>query len=209
LKTLLFDLDGTLSDPLLGIARSINHALSECGYNQRDEQHLAQYVGPPLDETFKILTGEPEEGIRRLVAVYRERYAEVGYSENTIYPEVPSVLHSLKTQGVRMGVCTSKRSDFAEKILRMFGIRNYFAFVSGGDIGITKQQQIAQLLDEQLIDQKSWMIGDRSVDVTAAHQNGLMAAGVLWGYGSRKELEAAKPTLLLTHVSELIQLALR
>ena len=132
---LLFDLDGTLSDPLEGIGRSINYALEHFGFAPLTMAELAAYVGPPLDQTFRTLTGASvESDVLALVAKYRERYADVGYSENVLYPGIPEALSQLETAGVSMGICTSKRVDFAEKILRMFGLRAHFRFVNGGEI---------------------------------------------------------------------------
>lgn len=138
---LLFDLDGTLSDPLVGIGRSINYALSHFGCAPLELSQLAAYVGPPLDQTFRTLTAATgDDDIHALVAKYRERYAEVGYSENVLYPGIPEALTALAASGIPMGICTSKRADFAEKILEMFGLRKHFRFVSGGEIGVQKWQ---------------------------------------------------------------------
>jgi phosphoglycolate phosphatase len=206
MRTLIFDLDGTLSDPILGISRSINHALTSSGYLARAQSDLTQYVGPPLDETFRVLTDASDAELRNLVSLYRDRYAEVGFSENTIYPGIVSALNKLSNRGVRLGVCTSKREDFAEKILRMFEIRDHFCFVSGGDVGVTKRQQIARLLIDGTISSRALMIGDRAVDVLAAHENGIGSVGVLWGYGSREELANQSPLCLLEAVDELTKL---
>jgi phosphoglycolate phosphatase len=201
---LLFDLDGTISDPFTGIARSINYALECLGYSPQAEPSLAQYIGPPLDETFKQITGvNNETEIYALVAKYRERYAEVGYSENTLYPNIVESLKTLAEHNIPMGICTSKRADFADKILKLFNIRDYFNFISGGDIGIQKWQQIESLHARLAISQQTLMIGDRAVDIQAAHINGLNACGVLWGYGSLSELEAESPSCILTKPEEL------
>ena len=200
----MFDLDGTISDPLEGIGRSINYALEAYGYPRHQLSALAPYVGPPLDHTFKMLTGTDDDRIvTELVTKYRERYAEIGYAENTLYPGIREALAMLTENGVPMGVCTTKRRDFAEKILQLFALRPHFRFISGGDIGVHKSQQIGTLLSDHTIDHNAIMIGDRAIDVSAAHQNGLASAGVLWGYGSRSELEAAAPRHLLMHPGEL------
>lgn len=106
----------------------------------------------------------------------------------------------------RKGLCTSKRADFAERILELFGLRHHFAFVSGGDIGIAKADQLAALLAAGAIDRDAIMIGDRAVDLEAAHANGLASCGVLWGFGSRAELEAPRPRYLVQTPDELAQL---
>jgi len=200
----LFDLDGTLSDPLPGIARSINYALAHFGYRERDPSEIAAYVGPPLDQTLRSLTGvRSADRVAALVDKYRERYGEVGYSENVLYPGIADVLQALADAGVPLALCTSKRADFAEKILRRFGIRPHFVFVSGGDIGIEKAQQIAALCEQRVAGPRTLMIGDRAGDLAAAHVNGLQAGGALWGYGSRAELEAENPRYVFASPAEL------
>src|ERR1043165_7863846 len=201
---ILFDLDGTLSDPLVGIGRSINYALSHFGYAEVPLADLTVHVGPPLDQAFSVITGlSSVSALEGFVAKYRERYGETGYSENVLYAEIPAVLRGLSQSGMKLGVCTSKRVDMAEKILDLFGLSSYFSFVSGGEIGRHKWQQLEELLANGVITQSSVMVGDRSVDITAAHRNGLHAAGVLWGHGSRAELEAEHPRYLFSTPEEL------
>lgn len=204
---LLFDLDGTLSDPLEGIGRSINYALTHFGFPEQTMADLAAYIGPPLDESFRIITSVHDAAvIGALVAKYRERYAEVGYCENVLYPGIAEALDSLDRAGMPMAVCTSKRVDFAEQILEMFGLRHHFRFVSGGEIGTHKWQQMAALRSQNQVTPSSVMIGDRDVDMVAAHRNGLTAAAVLWGYGSPAELHAEAPRYCFTAPADLQQL---
>jgi phosphoglycolate phosphatase len=204
---LLFDLDGTISDPLVGIGRSINYALVHFGYPELPLSQLAEHVGPPLDQAFSSITGlHSSSALEGFVAKYRERYGEIGYSENVLYPGIPEVLHSLASAGIPLGVCTSKRVDFAEKILELFGLRSYFSFVCGGEIGTPKCQQIRDLLAKGAVSQSTLMVGDRAVDMSAAHRNGLDAAGVRWGYGSQEELEAEQPRYLFSAPLELLGL---
>lgn len=202
---LVFDLDGTLSDPKEGVVKSINHALTRHGYVKLPEAELVQYIGPPLDQTFaKITCSSNRIEVNELIETYRERYTSHGYAENTIYYGIPQVLKKLVDAGVRLGVCTSKRREFAEKILEMFSIRDYFLFVDGGDIGIHKWQQLEELVRKGDVTQNSVMIGDRDVDLIAAHKNGMQSAGVLWGYGSAEELQNEKPHFLLESPAELL-----
>lgn len=203
----LFDLDGTLSDPLVGIGRSINYALSHYGYEPLELSQPAVHIGPPLDEAFKQITGiQAQAELSALVAKYRERYADVGYAENVLYPGIREALSSLGATGIPLGVCTSKRVDFAEQILEMFGLRAHFRFVDGGEIGVHKWQQVEGLLSRGEISLSSVMVGDRAVDLIAAHRNGLHAAGVLWGHGSRAELESERPSHLFSCAAELVLL---
>ena len=206
---LIFDLDGTISDPKDGIVRSINYALEAQGFEHKAEQELVTFIGPPLDEAFSTLTGSKDrELIASLVAKFRERYSDVGYSENCLYPGVIEVLEKLSAiQEIKLGVCTSKRVDFAERILELFSLSHYFSFVDGGDVGIEKWQQLGALLDKGTISSKSIMIGDRYIDITAAHKNNLQSAGVLWGYGSHGELSQHGPAYIFTSPDELLKLA--
>jgi phosphoglycolate phosphatase len=203
---ILFDLDGTISDPLEGIGRSINYALAHFGYEPLQLSELAKYVGPPLDETFKQITGN-EADSKTLVAKYRERYREVGYTENSLYPGITEAILELHQAKRPIALCTSKRQDFAELILDMFGLIHYFQFINGGEIGVAKSQQIEYLLSQGQVSEATVMIGDRAVDLIAAHKNGLKAGGVLWGYGSHAELLNEAPLYFFKSPSELIQLA--
>jgi phosphoglycolate phosphatase len=208
-KYLVFDLDGTISDPKVGITCSLNHALSLHGYDTRPESELAQHIGPPLDQTFALLTGEGDTDLHAsLVSRYRERYAEVGYAENVLYAGVVDALtHLADIDGVTLGVCSSKRVDFVEQILEMFNLQDLFSFVSGGEIGIEKWQQLGDLKAEGTISEDALMIGDRRFDLIAAHRNGLDAAGVLWGFGSRAELVNENPRILMSEPQQLRSLA--
>ena len=202
---ILFDLDGTLSDPLEGIANCMNHALVHFGYPARSQAELSRYVGPPIDVNFAKETGSQDPAhIAELIARYRERYAIYGHLENQLYGGVPGLLDGLARAGIPMAVCTSKRADFAEKILIHFGLSDYFRFVDGGDIGIHKWQQIAAMRAAGKVPENTLMVGDRGVDLIAAHRNGLTAAGVLWGYGSLDELAAQKPRYMFDQPAQLL-----
>lgn len=206
----VFDLDGTISDPAEGIGKCINYALSAFGYPFIAQADVSQYIGPPLDTSFAQIIGRSDNiHIAELVAAYRERYAEIGYAENVLYPGISHALESLSAAQIPMGICTSKRGDFAERILERFELRRHFQFVSGGDIGIHKWQQLAALLKNHTIAPHPTMIGDRAVDVSAAKANGMRSVGVLWGHGSLEELTAANPDLMLSSTNELAGLATR
>ena len=165
-RVVVFDLDGTLSNPLVGFARSINHALALQGRPERAPEELARFIGPPLDDTARELTGgDDPAACARLIADYRQRYGETGYAENTLYDGIPEALHALRAAGATLGVCTSKRVDFAQAILAQFGLRELFSFVSGGDIGVHKWQQLQALRASGRVDAASMMVGDRDVDL--------------------------------------------
>ena len=208
MAVLVFDLDGTLSDPAVGIGRCINHALRHYGHPAIADADVPRYIGPPLDESFAaIVRGASAQHVAALVERYRDRYADIGYAENTIYAGIPEALGALRDAGATLGVCTAKRVDFAERILDHFGIRRHFAFVSGGDVGIRKAGQLAALLRDGAIDGRATMIGDRAVDIVAAKANGLRSVGVSWGHGGVAELRAAGPDVLLESPAELPGLA--
>ena len=204
---LLFDLDGTISDPSQGIENSFNHALRHFGYKPLTKDQVGACIGPPLNESFAAITGSSSpEHIAELVAAYRDCYAQTGYSENRLYRGVPAALAHLKSCNIELAVCTSKRRDFALSILQMFALHHYFDFISGGDVGIQKTQQIKELLDSGRVNPGWIMVGDRHFDMHAAHANGLKAAGVLWGYGSQEELALCRPEFLLNTPEELATL---
>jgi len=203
-STLVLDLDGTISDPSLGITRCFNHALQSHGFPTVSDSTIANEIGPPLDETFmKLAPGISASEAGGLISTYRERYSDVGYSENTLYADITATLERLKNSEIRLGVCTSKRADFAERILSLFGLSDYFGFVDGGDIGITKESQLAGLLNSKIIDNGAIMVGDRSIDILSAQGNGLRSIGVLWGFGDYAELFEASPSYILERVEEL------
>ncbi|WP_227718234.1 HAD family hydrolase [Microbulbifer sp. Q7] len=205
---LVFDLDGTLSDPAEGFVNSMNHALVAFDYPTRPANELTPHIGPPLEVTLAKLTGSKDgTHIQALVDKYRERYGETGYAENALYPGISEMLERLSQKdGIRLGVCTSKRADFAERILKQFKLHHYFEFVSGGDVGIAKWQQLQGLLADNRISQRALMIGDRHFDLSAAAKNQLPSAGVLWGYGSRTELDEHGPAHLFAHPEEILSI---
>ncbi len=205
--TFIFDLDGTLSDPAVGIGRSINYALDAFGHRQLRDAEVSQHIGPPLESAFRrIVPGASDVAILGMVAKYRERYGNVGYAENVVYPGIPEALDDLASQGISMGVCTSKRADFAERILTLLNLRTYFEFVCGGDVGVPKDLQLRMLLEQGTVDASSTMIGDRAVAVIAARANGIRSVGVLWGHGSKTELVDAGADQLVEFPFELRRL---
>lgn len=206
---LIFDLDGTISEPAEGIAGSINYALQQAGHPPIDHAHISQYIGPPLDKVFRAICGDAVDTnglLDSLVGNYRRHYNDVGYSQNVLFDGIPAALEAIRAAGIPMGVCTSKFTDAAVMILEMHGVRSYFDFVSGGDNGITKSDQLRALLADGVVSSESIMIGDRAVDITSARANGLRGVGVLYGHGSREELESANPLRLLSEPAEFTSL---
>lgn len=207
LKTLIFDLDGTISDPFEGISKSVNYALESLDFAAVDPERIRPMIGPPLNEIFEFLIGEVSDPqMQTLVRRYRERYASIGYTENVIYEEMPETIAILANAGYTLGVCTSKRADYATKIVDMFGLSTYFAFISGGDIGIHKSQQLEKIVANGVDAESATMIGDRNVDIDAAKRNGLSSVGVSWGFGDDDELSSAAPDHLVRSPTELLEL---
>lgn len=194
-EVLLFDLDGTLTDNFAGIARSIVHALAALGVEPPPAVELRRFVGPPLRTTFAELLGTDESGaIEEAIALYRERYSELGWRENVVYAGIPEALASLATSR-RLFLCTAKPEIYARRIVTLFGLLEHFDGVYGSDLAgrhDDKAVLLAHLASSERLDAtRAIMIGDRSHDVRAARANGARAIGVLWGYGSEEELANA------------------
>jgi phosphoglycolate phosphatase len=197
----LFDLDGTLTDPREGIVACLKHALRGLGRPIPPDADLLRYIGPPLRETFaSLLSSASPEAIDEAVALYRERFSATGIFENVVYPGVPPALTELQALGMRLYVTTAKPQLFAERIVDHFGLARFFHRVYGSDLDGTraiKNELIAHVLrTESLSPHSTVMVGDRAHDVRGAVANGVLPIGVLWGYGSREELTAAGATLL-------------
>lgn len=198
--TVLLDLDGTLSDNFVGISRSIRHALARMGAPDPDEPALRRCVGPPLRESFaRLIPGVDSAGIETAIGHYRERYDELGWRENAAYAGVAVALAALAARGARLFVCTSKPEVFAARIIGHFGFDAYVTRVYGADLAGAlddKRTLLAHLLArERIAPAQAIMVGDRHHDVRAALANGVRAIGVLWGYGSREELDSAERLL--------------
>jgi phosphoglycolate phosphatase len=204
----LFDLDGTLTDSGPGITRSVRHALERLGRAVPDDARLAAFVGPPLLESFQRLAGLDEATARQAVDAYRERYAERGLFESQVYPGIEALLASLADKPCDLGLATSKPTLYAERILEHFRLRRFFRHVAGirfDDLGASKAAVVRAALDAlpDSRERRAVLVGDREHDVYGAAANGIDSIGVGYGYGSRVELDAAKPTYRVESVSEL------
>ena len=205
---LLFDLDGTLTDPSLGITNCIRHALGELGALVPPAGDLLWCIGPPLHESFKILLDtDDDEPASEALAIYRERFGTVGLFENEVYPGVINCLKALSTAGHVLSVATSKPTVFAKRIIDHFELSEFFVAVDGSELDGTrgdKKSLIAHILERDTLQpEKVMMIGDRKYDMTGAAENGVRGVGVLWGFGSHAELSNAGAALCIDHVSEL------
>lgn len=193
---LVFDLDGTLTDPELGITRSMVYALEQLGFPAVDRAGLRQYIGPPLRDVFGALLATSDAAlIERAVTSYRERFGDVGLYENELYPGTAESVERLAGSGHRLFVATAKPEVYARRIIEHFGLGAHFTRVYGAELsgaGSLKSELLARLVAEEGISpEQSVMIGDRAGDVDGARANGMRSAGVLWGYGTAKELREA------------------
>lgn len=191
-KALLFDLDGTLTDPGDGFVSCVNHALRQLGFRDASASDLKKNIGPPLEDTLRYFVGGDEAKMLAALSLYRERYGRLGFLENIVYPGIENSLDQLYAKGIPLFLATSKPVVFAERILDHFGLTRYFQRVYGSQLDGThakKASLISHILKSESLDPGSTiMIGDRSHDVVGAAANQVRAIGVLWGYGSEEEL---------------------
>lgn len=204
----LFDLDGTLTDPAPGITRCLEHALLAMGRQAPSRERLLRFIGPPLQTTFRTLLGTDEPAmIDAAVAHYRERFASVGLYENSVYAGVPTGLGTLRDAGHRLWVVTSKPRIFAQRIAEHFGLAPLFRGVHGSELSgayADKRDLVARVLEDERLDPANvWMVGDRAADVAGGRANGTRTIGVLWGYGSRAELVDARPDAIVDSMDAL------
>ena len=191
----LFDLDGTLTDPKPGITRCIAHALIGLGHAPPDLDQLAWCIGPPLRGTFaRLLATDDDTLLDRAIAIYRERFGTVGLFENAIYPGVADAVADVRAAGYATFVATSKPHVFATRIVAHFGLAALFDGVYGSELDgtrVDKGELIAHALAERGLDPaRVVMIGDREHDMIGARRSGVRAIGVTYGYGSEAELRA-------------------
>lgn len=210
---LLFDLDGTLSDPGEGITKSVQYALLKMGISEPDLKKLEGFVGPPLQNSFAERYSFSEEEVERAVSYYRERFIEKGMFENKVYDGIPELLSGLKQEGYKLAVATSKPSVFAEEILRFFQIDRFFDFVAGSSLdgkGASKTEIILSVMNhfQEAHKEEMVMIGDRKHDIIGAVNTGIRSIGVTYGYGSKEELVEARADVIVTSVQELRDLTL-
>ena len=210
-KYCLFDLDGTLTDPAIGITNSVMHALEKYDIHVGDRSELYPFIGPPLDYSFKTFYGFTDEQAVQAIKYYREYFSVTGLFENSVYEGIPEMLENLKEKGVKIALATSKPYEFSIKILKHFDLYKYFDFFGAAtmDGRISKKEDvISNLLNEMGAPDKDeiLMVGDRYHDIEGAKANDLKSAGVLWGYGSREELQNAGAEYILSGPSEIPEL---
>ncbi len=213
-RYLFFDLDGTLTDPIQGIAGSVAYALNHFGIHVDDIRTLAPFIGPPLKESFMEFYQFTSDQADQAIVKYHERFADVGWAENEVYPGVISLLKQARNQGYELMVATSKPEIFARRIANHFQLAPYFTYVGGDGLNRerpTKADVIAYVLENTGIEDVNEvvMIGDRKHDVMGAQSLGMESIGVLYGYGDKEELVAAGADYIAGSIDELGKMLLR
>lgn len=206
--TILFDLDGTLTDPKTGITRSVQYALAKLGVDEPDPDALVHFIGPPLLKAFQEFYHFDDQQAALAVQYYRERFASVGLYENAVFPGIQQMLEQLTEQGKTLVVATSKPTIFSVKILEYFGLRDFFQLVAGSNLDGTRveKSEVIEFALSELAGHDSaklLMVGDRKHDVLGAKQNQIAVAAIAYGYGSQEELREARPDYLFGTVREL------
>lgn len=216
---ILFDLDGTLTDPKIGITKCVQYALAAIGIEEPDLDRLACYIGPPLDESFTRFHGLSREKAQAAVEKYRERFAVTGIFENQVIDGIPECLQKLKSAGKTLALATSKPEVFAVRILEHFGLKTYFDVIVGSELDGTRKYKAAvieEVFNRLCRDHKncgamkaaSVMVGDRCQDIEGAQLAGVTSVGVRFGYAQPGELEEAGADYIVDSVDHLSGLIL-
>ena len=213
---LLFDLDGTLTDPKLGITSSVQYALHKMGIDEPDLDKLEPFIGPPLMDSFIEFYGMSEEQANQAITAYRERFGTIGLFENEVYPGIPRMLAKLHQAGKRLAIASSKPTVYVTRILEHFELKQYFDVIVGSELDGTRsrkeevvEEALRQLIQGEKMDSDtSVMIGDRKFDIMGAKAYGLTGVGVSFGYAKEGELEEAGADYIVDTVEQLEALLL-
>ena len=206
--TVLFDLDGTLTDPKVGIVNSVLYALEKIGIEELHVKELDSFIGPPIQQSFVERYNMSEGEVERAVFYFREYLKQRGLLENNVYVGISNLLKQLKDTGNRLFIATSKPTIFARQVIEHFQLTNYFEDIIGSNLDgtrIKKEEIIAHILqtNEGFKKEEMVMIGDRKHDIIGANHNGIASIGVLYGYGSKKELTEVGVTHIANDVEGL------
>lgn len=209
-KYVLFDLDGTLTNPEIGITSSVMYALEKFNIMVEDRKELHPFIGPPLDYSFQTYYGLSEEESQLAIKYYRERFSVKGLYENEVYEGVDNLLQQLKDSGKTLIIATSKPEEFTLKILKHFELYKYFDYVAGATMDGSRGEKadvIRHALEISGIKDKSEaiMIGDRKYDILGAKENGLDSIGVLFGFGDYEELAEAGADYIAENVQDILR----
>lgn len=205
---ILFDLDGTLTDPVIGITSGVQYALEKFGIRETDRKKLYSFIGPVLTESFQNYYNFTLEQAKEAAGYFREYYERQGKFENVVYNGIPAMLAELKSEGKQLFVATLKGTNFAREIMDYFGLTKYFVGIEGQKVdgdNTPKSQIILQVLKKYEIEDLNQvvMVGDREQDIIAAREAGILDIGVLYGYGDQEELEAVGARRIVSDVKEL------
>ena len=214
IQTILFDLDGTLTDSGLGITKAVQYALKQMGHEVPPRESLFSFIGPPLHKSFQKYYAMDEATSVEAVRQFRVYYNEMGgILENEVYPGIRELLDSLKKAGKRLMIATSKPEPAAKLVMHHFGLDHWVPEIIGGrddDSRNTKGKVIAYALREFGVDPgTAIMVGDREHDIHGAAENGIPAIGITWGYGDRAELEGAGAAAVFDSPDEVVNYILR
>lgn len=214
---ILFDLDGTLTDPKVGITTCVQYALQSFGIDEPDLDKLEPFIGPPLKDSFMEYYDLSEEDAEKAVAKYRERFQDIGIFENELYGGINDLLRTLKNGGMHLAVASSKPQVFVERILKHFKLDKYFEVVVGSELDgtrVEKPQVIQEVLhrffpEHQPRYDEVYMVGDRKFDIQGARTFRIESVGVTYGYGTMEELKEAKADYIVSSVAELKNFLMR
>ena len=214
---ILFDLDGTLTDPKIGITTWVQYALHKMGIEEPDPDRLEPFIGPPLIDSFREFYGMNEEEAVRAVEYYRERFSTVGLFENEVYSGIPELLARLKKDGRKLAIASSKPTVYVKKILEYFSIYEYFDIIVGSELDGTrcrKEEVVEEALEQLSADDKfrkrdAVMIGDRKFDIEGAKAHQIPSIGVNYGYAADNELVEAGADYVVGNVKELSEVLLK
>ncbi len=213
---ILFDLDGTLTDPKLGITSSVQYALRALGIEEHSLDRLEPFIGPPLADSFREFYHLDDEQIQTAIVKYRERFENQGIYENEIYPGIADMLRALKSDGKELAIASSKPTQFVERILDYFDIKAYFDIIVGSNMDGTRsrkeevvEEALRRLLPSGLSEAERRsavaMVGDRRFDIEGAKAHGIFSVGVSFGYAPEGELEQAGADRIVDTVDDLLE----
>ncbi len=209
--TILFDLDGTLTDPGEGITNSVAYALKKYDIEVADRRGLYKFIGPPLKDSFMKYYGFSEAQAEQAIAYYREYFKDKGIYENEVYEGVEHMLRQLHANGKKIILATSKPEEFAVRILEHFELKKYFTVVAGASMDSSRSKKgdviaYAISLCDDFDKEKAVMIGDREHDIIGAKENDLKSIGVLYGYGDENELRTAGADYIASTPDDILKL---